>query len=68
MRRAHDPSGFRGRGPRLRRHPQQQRIVILRDDNVRKFIQRVVDRYGLPLDAIDGQARQPQAEDTTTVL
>jgi len=24
MRRAHDPSGFRGRGPRLRRHPQQQ--------------------------------------------
>ena len=25
MRRAHDPSGFRGRGPRLRRHPQQQR-------------------------------------------
>ena len=25
MRRAHDPSGLRGRGPRLRRHPQQQR-------------------------------------------
>jgi hypothetical protein len=25
MRRAHDPSGFRGRGPRLRRHPQQKR-------------------------------------------
>jgi hypothetical protein len=24
MRRAHDPSGLRGRGPRLRRHPQQQ--------------------------------------------
>jgi hypothetical protein len=24
MRRAHDPSGFRGRGPRLGRHPQQQ--------------------------------------------
>jgi len=25
MRRAHDPSGLRGRGPRPRRHPQQQR-------------------------------------------
>ncbi len=24
MRRAHDPSGFRGRGPWFRRHPQQQ--------------------------------------------
>ena len=25
MRRAHDPSCFRGRGPRLRGHPQQKR-------------------------------------------
>jgi len=24
MRRAHDPSGLRRRGPRFRRHPQQQ--------------------------------------------
>ena len=45
-----------------------QRVVLLGDDDVGRFIQLFVAIPDLPLDAIDGQARQPQAEDTSTVL
>jgi hypothetical protein len=45
-----------------------QRVVLLGDDDVGGFIQRDAVERRLPLDAVDGQARQPQAEDTSLVF
>ncbi len=44
-----------------------QRVVLPGDDDTGLIIQRGVVRE-LALDAVDGQARQPQAEDTPPVL
>jgi hypothetical protein len=44
-----------------------QRVVLLDDDDARSVNRRDVLACGLTLDAIDGQARQPQAEDTPLV-
>ncbi len=52
----------------------QQRVVLLGDDDAGRkgnrrlrFIQRVAAARKLALDAVDGQAWQPQAEDTPPV-
>ena len=44
-----------------------QRVVLFGDDNAGSVTRRVAALYELPLDAVDGQARQPQAEDTPPV-
>ena len=45
---------------------EQQRVVVLGNDDAGEFNLRVVAGK-LPLDAVDGQAWQPEAEDTPTV-
>ena len=45
----------------------QQRVILLGDDDAGSVTQRGVVRCKLALDAVDGQARQPQAEDTPPV-
>ncbi len=45
----------------------QQRVVLLGDDDAGRFTQRDAVLYKLALDAVDGQAWQPEAEDTTPV-
>ena len=45
----------------------QQRVVLLGDDDAGRFIQRGAAARKPALDAVDGQARQPQAEDTPPV-
>ena len=44
-----------------------QRVVLFGDDDAGGFIQRVAVLHKLALDAVDGQAWQPQAEDTPPV-
>ena len=45
----------------------QQRVVLLGDDDAGSVTQRGAVRCKLALDAVDGQAWQPQAEDTPPV-
>ena len=45
----------------------QDGVVLLGDDDAGGFIQRVVAARKLALDAVDGQAWQPEAENTTPV-
>jgi len=45
----------------------QQRVVLLDDNDAWSIIQRVAAARKLALDAVDGQAWQPQAEDTPPV-
>jgi hypothetical protein len=45
-----------------------QRVVLFGDDNTGTIVsQRVAAQPKLALDAVDGQARQPQAENTPLV-
>ena len=46
---------------------EQQRVVLFRNDDAREVMLCVAIRQ-LPPNAVDGQARQPQAEDTSPVL
>ena len=45
-----------------------QRVVFFGDDNAGSITRRGVLERGMSLDAVDGQVRQPQAEDTPPVL
>ncbi len=46
----------------------QNGVMLLGNDDAGGFIQRVAAARKLALDAVDGQAWQPQAEDTSPVL
>jgi len=45
-----------------------QRVVLFGDDDAWRVIQRGGADYELALDAVDGQARQPQAENSSPVV